>query len=219
MWVRCQSSLSRETLFFLPSSGRRASPALDIHVGLTSVLKVSHHRRGDVRQTAAMKGHRHAVQQRFKKKQFRKQRSKNKGSQNDGSKFTKTKVPKNKGAKHWSKRRGTTTHVSQHRFSQGIKTKVHTFFKREGSTVRVTFLSQLCFCRLNEAGVPSLQLGMCVAAFSCPQMHRSVTTQILQRDMFVRCDTRRHRKIRFFDGYRFCPARTGLACDSYIFVP
>ena len=115
-------------------------PALDIHVGLTSVLKVSHHHRGDVRQTAAMKGHRHAVQQRFKKNSFE-----NKGTK---TKVPKTMVPKNKGAKHWSKRRGTTTHVSQHRFSQGIKTKVHTFFKREGSTVRVTFLSQLCFCRL-----------------------------------------------------------------------
>ena len=41
--------------------------------------------------------------------------------------------------------------------------------------------------------------------FPVPEkMHRSVTTRILLPDMFVRCNTRKHGKLRNFDGYCFC---------------
>ena len=35
------------------------------------------------------------------------------------------------------------------------------------------------------------------------QMHRSVTTKVLLLEMFLRCDTRKHRTLRNFDGHRF----------------
>ena len=39
------------------------------------------------------------------------------------------------------------------------------------------------------------------------KMHRSVTPEILQRDMFVRCHTKNNGKITYADGYRFCTTR------------
>ena len=36
----------------------------------------------------------------------------------------------------------------------------------------------------------------------CPEMHRSVTTNILLPDMFLRCDTKQHWQLCNFDGYR-----------------
>ena len=54
----------------------------------------------------------------------------------------------------------------------------------------------------------SRMLGMCVAAFFLSQkMHRSVTTKILLPAMFLRCGTRKHTKLRNFDGYRCCATR------------
>ena len=47
------------------------------------------------------------------------------------------------------------------------------------------------------------KVGMCVAAFLGSQnLHPSVTTTNLLPDMFLRCDTRKHRNLRNFDGYR-----------------